>query len=97
MRITNMEINIEKGTLTLTDEKGETAKYRRDAHSDTGNLTHIRYDPISGWQFLRPLLDADTFPQELFVNEPSPGQPPQGPFPVIAMWSSLVKYVRDEG
>jgi hypothetical protein len=96
MRVANLEIDPKQGTLTLTDERGKTANYRRDARAVAGNVTHIRYDALSGWEFLRPLLDAETFPGELFVNEPFHGQPPPGPLPVLAMRPIPARYVRDE-
>jgi hypothetical protein len=96
MRISNLEIDIGKGTLRLTGEQGGTATYRRDTAPASPNGTHITFDPITGWRFLPPLLNAQAFPQELFVKHPSPGQPRHGPFPAAGAWAGVFRYVLDK-
>lgn len=97
MQITGFEIDIEKGTLTLTNQHAGTAVYHRCPDSASSNVIHIRYDLLSGWEFLQPLLEAPAFPRELLVYHPAPGQPPQAPFPVVGMWMGVHKYVLSAG
>ena len=95
MRIATIDLDIEKGTLVLSDKDGRSASYHRENAPFTLTALHAICGP-SGCLAITPLLDAEAFPEELFVKHDSPQQPPQGPVGVVAKWAGEFRYVRDE-
>jgi hypothetical protein len=96
MRLTSIHLDIEKGTLLLTDQDGRVASYQREDGPSTLTTLHAICGP-TGCTAMTPLVEADSFPQELLVKHDSPQQPPQGPVGVFAKWAGEFHYVRDEG
>jgi hypothetical protein len=95
MRIASIDLNVKGGTLTLHDNDGRSAKYRRVDSPFTLTTLHAICDS-RGCVAMTSLLEADTFPPELSVKHDSPQQPPPGPVGVIGKWASEFRYVLEE-
>ena len=95
MQITRTDLNIQAGTLTLTDSDHRSAKYRRvDSPMNVASV-HIVADH-NGLIAMAPLLEARTFPQELLVKHDAPDREPLLPLGDDVEWSSVFRYVMEE-
>jgi hypothetical protein len=95
MRIAATDLNIQAGTLTLTDSDHRSAKYRRvDSPMNVASV-HIVVDH-NGLIAMPPLLEARTFPKELLVRHDSPDREPLLPLGTDVAWSSVFRYVMEE-
>jgi hypothetical protein len=95
VRLATIDLDIEKGSLLLTDQDGKSASYHRVDGPFTLTALHAMCGP-TGCLAMTPLLDAETFPDEVFVKHDSPQQLPQGPVGVIGKWAGDFRYVRDK-
>lgn len=94
MRSPTIDLNIEEGSLVLHDGDGRSRSYRRVDGPFTRTVLHAIFD--RGCLVMTPLLEADSFPKELFVKHESPQQPPQGPVGVVCKLASEFRYVPEE-
>lgn len=73
--------NIDQGALVFTDNAGRENRYRRwDGRPVIeAPALHVVIEGDGDVVLQKALLDARTFPDDLFVQHPSPTQPPEGP------------------
>ncbi len=91
-----LELNIDDGLLILHDGKGRSRSYHRADGAFSTTVLHAIVDGKRGCWVMNSLLEADSFPEQLFLKHDSPGQPPQGPVGGIFKWASDFQYLRDE-
>jgi hypothetical protein len=95
MKVARLDLDIEQGTLALTDGDGTIARYRRADGPFRLTALHAICD-ARGPLVMAPLLGAETFPKELFIKHPSPQQPAQGQAGTLGNWAGEFRYVLDE-
>jgi hypothetical protein len=95
MRLASIDLDIENGTLTLTDDDARRTSYHRVDEPFNMTVLHAICGP-AGCMAMTPLLDAERFPNEVFIKHDSPQQLPQGPVGVIGKWAGEFRYVRDK-
>ncbi len=96
MKVARLDLDIERGRLTVTDGDGKTARYRRADGPFQLTALHAICD-ARGPLVMAPLLGAETFPQELFIKHPAPPQPSPPPAGAVGNWAGEFRYVLDEG
>ena len=70
-----LDLDIDAGTATLADASGNIRRYRRaDEDAVRSKLCHATWDEGQGCAFRTKLLEADQFPEALFIMHRPPKQ-----------------------
>jgi len=90
----SFQLDVEKGTLIVTDGNERSVQYRRDdGPVAKATQPHAILDDHGGMA-TTPLVDAHDFPSQLVVRHKAPNPPGHVPVPDKGKWESDYLYVK---
>jgi hypothetical protein len=93
MNIDILQVDIDAGKASITDDSGNTLTYRLKGVAPGNPAIHVRFLPLGPPAATFALLQLETFPKVLFIHQPEPGGMAARPGRVGEAWEGIFEYL----